>query len=216
MWVSLDQLSWDSSYGTSAKCAYENKGPPVLRIPNVDKAAIDITDVKYAPTDLKVAKAESLLPGDMLVIRTNGSKALIGRAAVVTTQFQRPTTYASYLIRFRLLGDAVLSAWVLSYWQSHSSRSWIESRAATSAGQHNISMTVLATAPIPLSPANEQDRIVAEIDRRLSLLRETEAQVDANLQRAERLRQTILSAAFSGTLTSELQTYDNRAAVGAA
>jgi type I restriction enzyme S subunit len=163
----------------------------------VDKAAIDITDVKYAPTDLKVAKAESLSPGDMLVIRTNGSKALIGHAAVVTTQFQRPTTYASYLIRFRLLGDAVLSAWVLSYWQSYSSRSWIESRAATSAGQHNISMTVLATAPIPLPPANEQDRIVAKIDRRLSLIRETESQIDSNLQRSERMRQSILGKAFS-------------------
>lgn len=200
MWVSLDQLSWDSSYGTSAKCAYENKGPPVLRIPNVDKAAIDFADVKYAPTDLTVAKEESLLPGDMLVIRTNGSKSLIGRAAVVTTKFQRPTTYASYLIRFRLLGDAVLSAWVLSYWQSHSSRSWIESRAATSAGQHNISMTVLATAPIPLPPVDEQDRIVAEIDRRLSLIRDTESQIDANLLRAERMRQSLLAQAFSGKL----------------
>jgi type I restriction enzyme S subunit len=165
----------------------------------VDKAAIDLTDVKYAPTDLKVAKEESLSPGDMLVIRTNGSKALIGRAAVVTTQFQQPTTYASYLIRFRLLGDTALSAWVLSYWQSHPSRSWVESKAATSAGQHNISMTVLATAPIPLPPADEQDRIVAEVERRLSLIRETESQIDANLQRAERLRQSTLATAFRGS-----------------
>ena len=204
VWASLDQLSWDSSYGTSAKCAYENKGPPVLRIPNVDKAAIDLANVKYAPTDLTVAKEESLSPGDMLVIRTNGSKSLIGRAAVVTTQFQRPTTYASYLIRFRLLGDPVLSAWVLSYWQSHSSRSWIESKAATSAGQHNISMTVLATAPIPLPPADEQDRIVAEVERRLSLLRETETQVNINVQRADRLRQAILTKAFSGLLVTHV------------
>jgi type I restriction enzyme S subunit len=127
-------------------------------------------------------------------------------------QFQKPTTYASYLIRFRLLGDAALSAWVLSYWQSHSSRSWIESKAATSAGQHNISMTVLATAPIPLPPAGEQGRIVAEIDRRLSLLRETEAQVDANLQRAERMRQSILVRAFAGRLGND---NSNRSQFGA-
>lgn len=202
VWASLDQLSWDSSYGTSAKCAYENKGPPVLRIPNVDKAAIDLADVKYAPTDLKVAKAESLSPGDMLIIRTNGSKSLIGRAAIVTTQFQRLTTYASYLIRFRLLGDAALSVWVLSYWQSHSSRSWIESKAATSAGQNNISMTVLAVAPIPLPSADEQGRIVAEVERRLSLIREAESQIDASLQRAEHLRQAILTKAFYGQLAS--------------
>lgn len=51
---------------------------------------------------------------------------------------------------------------------------------------------------IGLPPRAEQDRIVAEVDRRLSLLRETEAQVDANLQRSDRLRQTILLKAFSG------------------
>jgi type I restriction enzyme S subunit len=51
-----------------------------------------------------------------------------------------------------------------------------------------------------LPPGSEQHRIVAEVDRRLSLVRETEAQVDADLQRAERLRQSILSSAFSGGL----------------
>ena len=52
--------------------------------------------------------------------------------------------------------------------------------------------------PFPLPPVVEQHRIVAEVDRRLSLLHETEVQVDANLQRAERLRQSILVKAFSG------------------
>ncbi len=56
---------------------------------------------------------------------------------------------------------------------------------------------------IPVPPLEEQQRIVAEVDRRLSLLRETEAQVDANLRRAERLRQSILSRAFSGDLLSK-------------
>jgi type I restriction enzyme S subunit len=57
---------------------------------------------------------------------------------------------------------------------------------------------VWITVPLPSTP--EQNRIVAEVDRRLSLLRVTEAQVDANLQRAERLRQSILNRAFSGGL----------------
>ena len=61
---------------------------------------------------------------------------------------------------------------------------------------------------IPLPPVSEQHRIVAEVDRRLSILRETEAQVEANLQRAERLRQSILAAAFSGRLVSDDATED--------
>jgi type I restriction enzyme S subunit len=53
---------------------------------------------------------------------------------------------------------------------------------------------------LSVPPEIEQHRIVAEVDRRLSLLRETEAQVDANLQRAERMRQSVLASAFGGKL----------------
>ncbi|MES2228216.1 MAG: restriction endonuclease subunit S [Pseudomonadota bacterium] len=49
---------------------------------------------------------------------------------------------------------------------------------------------------VPLPPLAEQHRIVAEADRRLSLIRAAEAQVAANLARAQRLRQSILQAAF--------------------
>jgi type I restriction enzyme S subunit len=47
---------------------------------------------------------------------------------------------------------------------------------------------------------SDQHQIVAEVDRHLSLIRETETQVETNLKRAERLRQSILSRAFSGDL----------------
>jgi type I restriction enzyme S subunit len=54
--------------------------------------------------------------------------------------------------------------------------------------------------PIPLPPLAEQLRIVAEVERRLSVVDELEAVVTSNLQRACRLRQSILSSAFSGRL----------------
>ena len=42
----------------------------------------------------------------------------------------------------------------------------------------------------------EQARIVAEVDRRLSIVREVEAEVDANLKRAQALRSAILARCF--------------------
>ena len=54
--------------------------------------------------------------------------------------------------------------------------------------------------PIPLPPLAEQTRIVAEVERRLSVVEELEAVVSANLQRATRLRQSILHKAFTGEL----------------
>jgi len=53
---------------------------------------------------------------------------------------------------------------------------------------------------VPLPPLAEQHRIVAEVERRLSVVEELEAVVEANLKRAARLRQSVLQKAFGGEL----------------
>lgn len=46
----------------------------------------------------------------------------------------------------------------------------------------------------------EQTRIVAEVERRLSMMEELEAVVTAYLQRATQLRQSIFQKSFTGRL----------------
>jgi type I restriction enzyme S subunit len=196
--ASLDALSWDSAYGTSEKCSYENNGPAVLRIPNVQNGMVDLGDLKFASSTFALPVDAAVTVGDMLIIRTNGSKSLIGKAAVVLGSPTKTLSYASYLIRFRLTRIGSLPDWVSVVWQTPQIRSWIEAHAATSAGQHNVSMTTLATAAIPIPSLAEQHRIVAEVDRLLSIAREAEAEVETNLNRAQSLRQAILSKAFCG------------------
>ena len=53
---------------------------------------------------------------------------------------------------------------------------------------------------LPLPPLAEQHRIVAEVERRLSVIQQAETAVEASLRRAERLRQSILKRAFCGEL----------------
>jgi type I restriction enzyme S subunit len=54
--------------------------------------------------------------------------------------------------------------------------------------------------PVPIFPLAEQERIVAEVERRLSVVEELSSLVTANLQRATRLRQSIFQQAFEGKL----------------
>ena len=76
-----------------------------------------------------------------------------------------------------------------------------ETRKVASGGvQPNLNLSLVRAVRVPFPPLAEQNRIVAEVGSRLSLLRETEAQVDANSRRVARLRQSILAQAFCGEI----------------
>jgi type I restriction enzyme S subunit len=67
----------------------------------------------------------------------------------------------------------------------------------------SLNLTKLGQLPVPIPPAAEQRRIVAELDRRISILDELQAATSANIKRAERLRQAILKRAFEGKLVPQ-------------
>ena len=70
-------------------------------------------------------------------------------------------------------------------------------RFAPATAQKNINLEILSEVAVPFPPLEELNEIVAEVERRLSVIEELEAAVQANLTRADRLRQSILSQAFS-------------------
>jgi type I restriction enzyme S subunit len=72
----------------------------------------------------------------------------------------------------------------------------------TGSAQPKLTQAAMNKIPVPLLPLAEQKRIVAEVERRLSVVEELETVVLANLQRATRLRQAILQRAFEGRLVN--------------
>lgn len=61
----------------------------------------------------------------------------------------------------------------------------------------------LRLLPVPLPPSDEQRRIVAEAERRLSLLSAAESVIKVSLHRCEQLRRSLLAAAFTGKLVPQ-------------
>ena len=85
--------------------------------------------------------------------------------------------------------------WLLSRYE--------ETRKSGSGGmQYALNSERIRNFDVPLPPLEEQRRIVAEVERRLSVAREVEAAVEAALVRASRLRQAVLKSAFEGRLRS--------------
>ena len=87
------------------------------------------------------------------------------------------------------------SSFALAYMASPLMSSLL-SREARATTQAAFGIKRVRDLHVPLPSIDEQHSIVAEVDRRLSIAREVEAEVEANLKRAQVLRQAVLSKSF--------------------
>ena len=99
----------------------------------------------------------------------------------------------------RLSPVLVLSEFLLWLFKSSVFRRFVNELNTGSLIQHMFT-SQLADFVLPLPPLAEQQVIIAEVERRLSVIDELETTVEANLTRAARLRQATLQKAFSGKL----------------
>ena len=112
----INDLQKESLFGLSVKASLDKKNGmiPVLRMSNVINGELDFSTLKYLPADCTSTEKEPqkwiLRKGDFLITRTNGSKDLIGKAAIFNSD--ETYTYASYLIRYRFDTTIVLPEYV--------------------------------------------------------------------------------------------------------
>ena len=139
-------------------------------------------------------------PGDFLFSRANTIQ-LVG-ACVIAQKVTRRVMLSDKILRFHF-SDMVVPRWVLYWLRSDIGRKEIQ-RLSTGnqESMRNIGQDRIRQITFALPSLDEQRAIVAEVERRLSVIDELEATVEANLKRADRLRQSILQDAFSGNLTS--------------
>lgn len=168
---------------------------PYLRVANVYANELRLDDVE----EIGVAdhEIEKLLVrrGDMLVVEGNGSVDQVGRVALWDGSIPN-CVHQNHLIKVRF-GKDVLPQWALIWLLSPDGRREIERVSSSTSGLHTLSTGKVGRLPLPLPPLTEQHRIVAEVDRRLSIIREIGAEVDTNLARAQALRSATLARAFS-------------------
>lgn len=202
VWASVDQLVYESSYGTSVKCDYGTGNTPVLRIPNVINKKVSVSDLKETVDPFDIGLNKQLLSGDILIVRTNGSLSLMGQTALVR-DIEDGFYFASYLLRLRTPMDTILPEWMDLYFGSKNARAWIENQASSSAGQNNISLSKFSNLHVPLPPLEEQVQLISVLANEFdSIDRQIEA-TDLGLKKSEAQRKNILKSAFSGQLVPQ-------------
>jgi type I restriction enzyme S subunit len=170
---------------------------PYLRVANVYANELRLDEIEYIGVSERELEKLLVRKGDLLVVEGNGSPDQIGRVALWNGAIPN-CVHQNHLIKARFR-DAVLPEWALIWMLSPVGRHEIEKVSASTSGLHTLSVGKVSRLPIGVPTQKEQARIVAEVDRHLSIIREVEAEVDTNLQRAQALRQATLRAAFAGS-----------------
>ena len=187
-------------YGTSKKCNYENNdGLGVLRIPNISKGFIDSTDLKFAYFSDEEIASYKLEKDDLLTIRSNGSVSLVGKTALVRST-DTDKLFAGYLIRLRPFKQHVNGKYLHYAFESLFVRNQIEFLAKSTSGVNNINSSELQSLIIPIPILEEQNIIVNKLDNLLDVNRMVSEQLEVEIKKANHLKSSILTKAFSGQL----------------
>jgi type I restriction enzyme S subunit len=198
-WARLEQLG--VTFGGLTKNPTRAKLPkqlPYLRVANVYANELRLQEIEYIGVEDSELEKLLLQAGDLLIVEGNGSKAQIGRLAVWDGSID-PCVHQNHIIKVRPM-EARMRRWILHWLQSPNGRHFVEIVASSTSGLYTLSVNKVGDLPVALPPLAEQTRIVSEVERRLSVVEELEEVVTATLQRAVRLRQSILQKAFTGRL----------------
>jgi len=153
----------------------------------VDKADEFVTDTALQETNL------TLYPPGTLLLAMYGE----GRTRGKCSELRIDATTNQAIAAIQCAGK-VRDYLKLAIWNQYEDLR----RTASGGVQPNLNLSLVRSITIPFPPLIEQQRIVAEVERRLSVIEELQAVVEADLTRADRLRQAILNSAFSGKLVA--------------
>ena len=193
-WIFVGDILTSPEYGTSKKSLKVGR-VPVLRMGNMKKGLIDWEDLVYSNDDADNIKYR-LTDQDVLFNRTN-SPEHVGKTSIF--KGNREAIFAGYIIRMNQLPD-INAQYLTYYMNSHVARKYSNLVKTDGVNQSNINSKKLMSYPFPLCTRAEQDKVVTEIEARLSVCENIEKTVNDALAQAEAMRQSILKKAFEGEL----------------
>ena len=170
----------------------------LLRISSVRAMNLNLSDFRFNNSSFD--EKDIIQENDLLFTRYNGSVDLVGVCAYVP-EHNDTYAYPDKIIRCRpKVSNTFHSKFLQYYINQGKAREFVRSKIKTTSGQNGISGSDIKKIEIPLPPLSEQQRIVAEIESRLSQAEAAEARITESLQKTEALRQSILKKAFGGEL----------------
>ncbi|TGE13812.1 restriction endonuclease subunit S [Hymenobacter elongatus] len=205
-WATFEEISERVTVGFvgSMKDEYVEEGVPFLRSQNVRENKYSSLGLKYISPAFDESISKSRLePGDVVVVRSGS----VGTACVIPD-----TLLAANCSDLVIVKQPKVLPEYCAYYMNSVAKARVN---AQKVGVALIHFNTQAQAAMPLSipPVEEQAEIVAEVERRLTVLDVLSQTLTAELKRAERLRQSLLHRAFTGRLVPQDATDEPAAAL---
>ncbi len=195
-WATVEQLTWRV---TSGSCGwgdfYSDTGVLFIRAQDIKTDALVVQSVARVDVPASAEGNRSSVGANDILITITGAN--VTKAALVPPISEQ--AFVSQHVALLKLNLSDTASFVFNCIVSRSNGRKTLEALAYGAGKPGLSLEQVRALHVALPPPSEQHRIVAEVDRRLSFANEMEAEVDANLKRVERLRQSALVSAFANS-----------------
>ena len=149
----------------------------------LDTSKLPTISLKDIPSDEYMLKN-----GDIVFVRSNGNKSLVGRSLVVYPA-TIPTTFSGFCIRFRLRFDEVKADYLLQVLKTDSIRKKMAGRGANI---QNLNQKILGELQIPVPPIDLQNQFAAFVEQ----TEKTKTTISESLEKLETLKKALMQEYF--------------------
>ena len=199
-WATVEQLAapepnsiTDGPFGSNLKTEhYMDNGPRVIRLQNIGDGVYVDEEAHISQAHFERLQKHRVFANDVVIAGFGENPP---RSCIIPEALG-PAIVKADCIRFKP-HSSVTPKYMNAALNSEPIRKRTKGKVH-GVGRPRLNLGEIKSIVLPVPPLVEQTRIVAEVERRLSVVEELEAVVSANLQRATRLRQSVLQKAFTG------------------
>lgn len=202
MWVHLKDIAdvqGGIQKGLKIKAGESIREVPYLRVANVQRGWLDLTEIKTIVAPESRITSLKLEPGDIL-FNEGGDRDKLGRGWIWEGQIEE-CIHQNHVFRARLLDSGMQPRFYSWFGNSIGARYFIEQGKQT-VNLASLSISRLKALPVPVPPLEEQAVIVHRVEQLLTFADHLQSRVEKAIQRVERSSQAVLAKAFRGELTT--------------
>lgn len=194
-WATIEQLTYLVTSGSRGwGDFYSDTGVIFIRAQDIKTDALNMKSLARVDVPVDAEGSRSSVGANDILVTITGAN--VTKSALVPV-LSEPAFVSQHVALLKLTSSDT-AAFVFNWLVSPANGRKTLEKWAYGAGKPGLSLEQVRALPVALPPLAEQTRIVDEVERRLSLVRGVESEVDANLKRAQALRQATLHRSFNG------------------